>query len=271
MQKNMNKKFILFSDLDGTFITYKREIPKINLEAVEKLKEQNGFFSIASGRSIEAIRYYSDIIKINAPAIVANGSIIYDYNKEKIIWDMPLPEVAKEYAKEIFEKFSDIGMEIHSGHDLYLLRNSLETAAHIRHEKVKYNDIDSFDRAPETWHKVLLAASQEKLKELSDYCLKKKHKGVKYCYTAKVYFEMLNESANKGKAIKKLAEYLGIDEEYTYAIGDYYNDVEMIKAAGYSFLAGNAPKELHYKADKILCKCEDGAVAQCIDYILKTL
>ena len=264
----MNKKKILFSDIDGTLISYDRIIPQINLEAIEKFKSHNNLFTIASGRSIEAVRTYAVKTKINAPAVVSNGSIIYDYQKEEIIWDARLPKNVKEYIQRIFDEFKDIGIEIHSGHELFVLRHSKETLDHISHEKIKYIEINSLSETNEVWHKVLFAADHEKLKELENFCKINPCKGVKLVFTAPVYFEMLHENADKGVGLKELSNILNIENKDTYAIGDYYNDKEMLDSAGYSFLVGGAPDGLKQLADKVVCKCEDGAVAECIDIIL---
>ena len=46
------------------------------------------------------------------------------------------------------------------------------------------------------------------------------------------------------------------------AIGDYYNDIELMRAAGHSVAMGNAPKEVQVEADEVTGNCMDGGVAQ---------
>ena len=84
-----------------------------------------------------------------------------------------------------------------------------------------------------------------------------------------MYFELLNKTANKGVALKKLGQMFNIDEKNLCAIGDYYNDVELIDGAGISCYAETAPDELKKTADFISCNCEKGAVADFIEYIEK--
>ena len=52
-------------------------------------------------------------------------------------------------------------------------------------------------------------------------------------------------------------------------MGDYYNDLEMIKKADISAATDNAPEDVKLYADFVAGRCEDGAVADFIDYLAK--
>lgn len=67
----------------------------------------------------------------------------------------------------------------------------------------------------------------------------------------------------------KLSQLLGIDKEKTAAIGDYYNDIEMLKTAAHPVCCGQAPKDIKELSEYVACKCTDGAVADFINYIVK--
>jgi Cof subfamily protein (haloacid dehalogenase superfamily) len=60
--------------------------------------------------------------------------------------------------------------------------------------------------------------------------------------------DILPPGCSKGSAIGRLAATLGIEREEIMAIGDNYNDVEMLKYAGQPVLMGNAPAELLARA-----------------------
>ena len=81
------------------------------------------------------------------------------------------------------------------------------------------------------------------------------------------YFEFLPRGANKGTALVKLCEQLGIARERSFAIGDYNNDKELLLAAGFSATPQNGQEELKEIVDLVVCHCNDGAVADLIEYI----
>ena len=80
--------------------------------------------------------------------------------------------------------------------------------------------------------------------------------------------EIVAKEVDKGKATHRLAEILNIDQENIGAIGDYYNDVEMLREVDIPAVTAGAPDDLKQMAKYITCPCRDGAVADFIDYLI---
>jgi hydroxymethylpyrimidine pyrophosphatase-like HAD family hydrolase len=62
--------------------------------------------------------------------------------------------------------------------------------------------------------------------------------------------DLLSQGVSKGAALKKLAAHLGVEREEVMAIGDNWNDVEMLEWAGHGVMMGNAAVELRAMAKK---------------------
>ena len=84
---------------------------------------------------------------------------------------------------------------------------------------------------------------------------------------ARPYFEVVPKGISKATAIIKLAEILNAQKGNIFAIGDYYNDLEMLKAADISAVTADSPQDIKEIADYITGPCKDGAVADFIDYL----
>ena len=56
--------------------------------------------------------------------------------------------------------------------------------------------------------------------------------------------DLLPPGVSKGSALEKLAALLGVDRKETMAIGDNWNDVDMLEWAGQGVMMGNAAQEL---------------------------
>ena len=56
--------------------------------------------------------------------------------------------------------------------------------------------------------------------------------------------DVLNQGCSKGHALERWANHRGIPREQVMAIGDNYNDIEMLAFAGYPVIMGNASAEL---------------------------
>ena len=66
----------------------------------------------------------------------------------------------------------------------------------------------------------------------------------------------------------RLCRMEGIDLGKTVAIGDYYNDLSLIRAAGYGVFTQNAPEELKKEADLVVSDNDHDAVAEVITYVM---
>ena len=82
-------------------------------------------------------------------------------------------------------------------------------------------------------------------------------------------YEILPKGTNKGNALLKMAKLLNIDIKKTIAVGDFNNDVSMIKAAGVGFAVANAVPEAKAVADYVTVSNEEHAIAAIVDRLDK--
>lgn len=83
------------------------------------------------------------------------------------------------------------------------------------------------------------------------------------------FFEILNKQADKGAALKHLAQHLGIKQEEVMAIGDNENDLPMIEFAGIGVAMGNATENVKQIANVITASNNEHGVAKAVEkYVL---
>ena len=70
--------------------------------------------------------------------------------------------------------------------------------------------------------------------------------------------------ASKGSALRKLAESLGVDRRNILAMGNFYNDVEMIEYAGLGIAMANSPQGVIASADEVTLSNNDDGVAHAL-------
>jgi Cof subfamily protein (haloacid dehalogenase superfamily) len=73
--------------------------------------------------------------------------------------------------------------------------------------------------------------------------------------------EFMNEAPSKSAGIKIIADYYGINSAEIIAMGDNYNDIDMLKYAGLGVAMGNAPEEVKQAADFVTLSNEEDGVA----------
>jgi len=257
---------LVISDLDGTLIGGDRMIPKRNLEAIARFQSKGGHFAVATGRSVNSgARYYAEVSP-NSPCVILNGTMIYDFTDKKTLWNLPLIlENAKKYIEMIQNRFVSTGIEVYSTKNVSVLCENDYVTNHLIRENMVGNDLAIFDGRPLC--KALFADDADVIQKIIAFTDTFTHDDVRFVTSCENYLEMLPADADKGMALKKVVELCGFSTRNVYAIGDYYNDVELLQAAGFAAMPQNSPDELKYLADLVVCDCNDGAVADLIEYI----
>jgi hypothetical protein len=81
--------------------------------------------------------------------------------------------------------------------------------------------------------------------------------------------DVLNEGCSKGHALERWANYRGITREQVMAIGDNYNDIEMLAFAGRPFIMGNASAELRGRGWTLTRSNAESGVAAAVEHVLR--
>src|SRR5271165_7595821 len=80
--------------------------------------------------------------------------------------------------------------------------------------------------------------------------------------------DVLNAGCSKGHALERWALYRGITHEQVMAIGDNYNDIEMLAFAGHPFIMGNASEELRGRGWKLTRSNAESGVSAAVEHML---
>jgi hydroxymethylpyrimidine pyrophosphatase-like HAD family hydrolase len=80
--------------------------------------------------------------------------------------------------------------------------------------------------------------------------------------------DILTHNCSKGHALRRWAELEGISREQIMAIGDNYNDLEMLEFAGLAVVMGNASKDLKQNGWRVTGSNAENGVAQALEEIL---
>lgn len=90
-----------------------------------------------------------------------------------------------------------------------------------------------------------------------------------YDYRDLCIVDLLNAGCSKGHALQRWANYRGIDRSEVMAIGDNYNDVEMLTFAGYPVIMQNAADDLKQSGWTVTRHCDEHGVAAAIEQALE--
>ncbi|MEE1002494.1 MAG: HAD-IIB family hydrolase [Acutalibacteraceae bacterium] len=261
--------YLLVTDLDGTLYKNQNFIPKINLEAINKFENLGGKFTICTGRGVNTAEFISQEIEFNCPLIVNGGHTFYDYYKDKAVLNVNLPESAKDFVALLKNEFPNAGIEIYSDRKIFCLNVNDVTREHLSYEKVDFIESTLEEVCELDWQKVLFEDEEEEINKIREFARENCPDDIRLMDTNRKFMEFATTFTDKGTAVLTLADMLDIPHSNVCAIGNYYNDLEMIEAAGIGAVVNDSPADLKAKADYITAKdCADGALSEFIDYII---
>ncbi len=257
---------LLVSDFDGTLTGADGRIPFRNIEKIQYFIEQGGCFSISTGRTMVGFHNYSADI-INAPVLLGNGAMAYDYSNRKTIFVNAIEATEISVLLRVMERFPDIGTEIYSVDGrVSVLKPNRANYKHFEALKIyEFNEISELSDEIFPVVKIMISAA-DKSRELQAFMQSIDLGKLKYIPTLGDFVEILSEEAGKGRALYQLADSLKIDCKRVFAVGDGSNDVDMLTAV-MSFSPSNGEDAAKAAADIIVCASDKGSIADVVDFL----
>lgn len=267
------ENWLVVSDIDGTLNNKVRKLPKKNYDAIKKFTDLGGNFTLASGRLQSSLERNYNRITANQPAVVLNGAGIYDFNKREMIWRSTIGEKGQEFvryiAKEYDELFKRVDIGVYFDDYVYIVKSGLLAKGTMYFDKAKHEYVKSIDDVPkEGWMKVIFWSNPLVINKLQRLIDRMENPDANFMTSSMWSLEMLQKDTHKGVGIMHLAETLGIEKSHVAAIGDYYNDWDMLKTVGLPACAGQAPSSIHHICKFEACHCNHGCVADLLEYIM---
>ena len=268
----MNTVTLVATDLDGTFLNSKKEVSKLNREAISALKHKGILFGIASGRPVETVHAMLEDWKIEDSVsfiMGMNGGVIYDIRRRtKEEFHLLDGKIILDIIN--FYKDMDVIFHVLVGDIRYTSKSTEETRAHAKlfGETEIEVDMESFlkDR---TVNKLIIYCDPAYMPKVVERSKSFKRDDCVGFNTADNLFEYCDPTINKGYGIKKMCESLKINLKDTISIGDDYNDISMFLVTGFSVAMENANNDVKSKAKYITKSNNDEGVAVFLEKILK--
>ncbi|MCL5291326.1 MAG: Cof-type HAD-IIB family hydrolase [Actinobacteria bacterium] len=262
---DLNYKLVAI-DLDGTLLTEGYEIEPAALDAIQSAAKMGVKFTIATGRMHGSAARFAEELGVEVPLITYNGSVVrcaisgneyrhlkvpreaaikalslvgsdralrYVFTYDRVITDTP-DEWTDRYARIL-------GVEMHLTEDL---ANT------------------SLDDDPTM---IVFMCEEGRTKMTTDLLAQELDSSVRLTNSNPWFVDVLHKDASKASSLRYVADKLGILIEETIAIGDSWNDLEMIEAAGVGVAVANATEKLKERADYVTSAERGAGVAEVLE------
>ena len=265
---------IIACDLDETLLRPDKSISDKDKAAIQKAIARGVKFVPATGRGYMSVTPTLKELGMYGAAgqyvISFNGGAITENRGNRLLHFQGIPF---DLAEEFFRRGLRLGVCIHiyTKETVYVYNLVPEEAEYIRGrmEVTEFFDKDlDFLKGQEIVKCLYMNrddAYMEKIREDVRDLLD----AVDLSYSSNRYIEFNQKGVTKGDGLRRLAAMLGVDMKDTIAIGDNFNDLSMIKAAGLGVGVANTAEAMKAECDHITAAtCQESAVSEVIEQFI---
>jgi len=255
--------------MDGTLLNSKEEASSLFFEQFEKLQELGIHFLAASGRQHDSIAHKLNPIKNqitiageNGGVVKRNGQVLLlqTIDPKKIIKIIPALRNIKDvfiilcgehkaFIESTNPKLIEMFQEYYGTHEIVKDLTTVPNQTAILKIALYH---------PESSEKFIFPEVQ---KFENDFLLK---------ISGKNWLDISESKSNKGTAVKFLQNKMNITPEETMVFGDYLNDLEMLKAAHFSYAMKNAHPNIIKAANFITENNNDFGVEKVLAKVIES-
>ncbi|WP_448599243.1 Cof-type HAD-IIB family hydrolase [Thermoleptolyngbya sp.] len=263
---------LLVVDLDGTVVGASNQISARVKQAVQAVQAQGVPVAIATGRMYQSARRFHADLGSTLPLMSYQGALIKDPADDTLHRHWHLPKVYAQQLLEFYEQPSvreEVSVHFYIDDQLYVREITAETEAYAARsniEPIAVGDLRTLLDADLT--KILAQSSNVELIDNLLSKLRQRYTSAELYLTKSVdiFLEATHPDVNKGNAVRYLAEnILGLRADQVMAIGDNFNDFEMLQYAGIGVAMGNAPEGVRAIANWVAPSVEEDGAAIAIE------
>lgn len=290
-------KFVAI-DIDGTLLNSSGKLTKYTIDTIKEVTKKGVKVVLTSGRVTDSVKVIADTVNADKYIICDNGATIVNLESNEVIFSRYIEKetiikllefcITNNIYYMVFTNKEIIVKDIkHMALMFYKRRH------HLKDEEdgcsqIRFGGIDYIQKVEEPFTRIIICDQDRAiynsiinmLKKFDDIELlaaphisnKIIRDGDKDVFLSYSYAEILAKDTNKWTAIKMLTDKLGIKREEIIAIGDNFNDIQMIQNAGLGIAMNNGSPVAKEVASVIAPSNNDDGVAKVMErYVLKNM
>jgi len=256
---------LIAADLDDTLLDDDLRLTDPVKEAIVAVRNAGVQFTVSTGRMFRSAVPYAEELGLDLPLITYQGALVKNALSGEVLLHRPLPLI---YARDIIARVHELGYHLNAYLDdvLYMENDTPEGRRYSQISGVKPELVgDLLNILDHDPTKLLAIAGEPQLDRLSAE-LTPQYAGKVHIAKSKPFFlEFSHPQATKGHALEVLAGHFGIKREEIMAVGDSYNDLEMLEYAGLGVVVANARDDIKKKAGYVTAAPNGAGVVEALE------
>ena len=270
----MFRDVLLAVDFDRTLTATDSTIPERNIEAIRYFMENGGAFTVNTGRSVPMFRSKLELVPVNAPLLLYNGSADYDTVTGQLVNTRLIELDPEALICDLQNRFPGLIVELQGVEGHHIFRKDAGWEAYCENNGCAWSYADAAN-IPLPFLKLALYGQfrqntvdsmfsgfdweMELFREAEDYIASRYGDKIEQFRAGARILDLHAKGCSKLNSARNLQKQLG--RKILVCVGDAENDRVMLEGADYAFCPEDG-----VLADRFpnVCECGKGAVAQVI-------
>lgn len=260
------RPLLLALDLDGTLVEPRKPVRSVVVDAVRRAAAAGVRVTIVTGRMYVGAKPFAQALDVDGPIVCYQGAVVADARTGRFESETPL---ANAVALRIYATAKAAGYHVQFYRDdrFYVEEDNAYAQLYARTSGSEAVVVSSLPEAFAGHDSTKVNIVTDVARTAEAYALMERTVGGDAYVTRSnpEFVEMMSPLVDKGAALRIVAERVGVPLERVMAIGDSYNDVPLLRAAGFAVAMGSSPEELKAEADAVVGDVEHDGVAEAIE------
>jgi len=252
-------------DVDDTLLNDEIQVSEGTRAALVEAIAQGVTVTLATGRMYASAAKIARQIELNVPIITYQGSLVKTLIDGEVLYERSVPDDA---ARELFAYCARKGLhlQLYVDDQLYVREDNERAQGYSRLSNIPFIVEPDFERLiGQPMNKMLIIDEPQLLDEVARELARLIGDRVHITKSKPHYLEFMHKEGTKGDALRFMAGHIGCTMDEVIAIGDSWNDREMLEAAGLGVAMANAVEPLKAIADYITYSNNEEGVRHVIE------
>lgn len=266
-QHNRTDYKLVAIDLDDTLLRQDLTISERNRQTIRAAIKRGVTVTIATGRMYASAQRFARQLELDVPLITYQGAVVKTALTGEVLYEKLLDPDLADAAIRLAEE-QGVHIQAYAKDTLYTQAENEEVRAYTALVGVPYQVADLHQIVRQGAPKVLYTGDPDFLDEFAQQVKAVVGNRGNVFKSKPNFLEVTHPEATKGQALDFLVRRLDLRREQVIAIGDSYNDVDMIQYAGLGIVMANAPDPIRQIADYVTGHHEQDGVAEALDHFI---
>jgi len=244
-------------DVDGTLLDDDHRISENTIRTIRRAAEQGVKIVLCTGRGSMSAKPVMEELGLEGVMITHNGASIMDTNG-KVLHEFTF---SVRDVEELIRSCRERGVHYDLNTSDNMIVDQMTSEARMMYEAylAMPDMVDDVLEVSEPLVKFCMFGSQDMMDQVErDW--PDDQQELRFIRSGDYFVDVMRPDVSKGIALKKLAEIWQVNRSEILAMGNYYNDIDMLRFAGIGIAVANSPDEVKQAADEVTVSNNEEAV-----------